>query len=85
MTLELYSEWENMFDLVIMSFAKLLSCLFILVLAYAVTATDNQSAREAWEKEFNSFYIQPVLGDLDVKLTQAIDLVAKDDKQGTHC
>ena len=56
-----------------------------MILAYAFAAMNTlkeKSAREAWEKEFNSLYIQPVLGDLDVKLTQAIDLVAKDDEQG---
>ncbi len=54
----------------------------------AATTTANfleaKKAREAWEKEFNVLYIQPVLADLDNKVNEAMDLIAKDDKQGEH-
>ena len=31
---------------------------------------------------FNQLFIQPVLGEVDVQLNAALDLIAKDDKQG---
>lgn len=41
-----------------------------------------KNAREHWEKEFNTYYIQPVLGGLDAQLNKAMDHIANDDKQG---
>ncbi len=45
---------------------------------------EAKNAREAWEREFNVLYIQPVLADLDNKVNEAMDLITKDDKQGEH-
>ena len=41
-----------------------------------------KNAREEWEKQFNVLYIQPVLADLNNKVNEAMDLIAKDDEQG---
>ncbi len=53
-------------------------------IASTVNSLEAKNAREAWEKEFNVLYIQPVLADLDNKVNEAMDLIAKDDKQGEH-
>ncbi len=45
---------------------------------------EAKNVREEWEKEFNVLYIQPVLADLDNKVNESMDLIAKDDKQGEH-
>ncbi len=49
-----------------------------------MNSLNTKNAREDWEKEFNVLYIQPVLADLDNKVNEAMDLIAKDDKQGEH-
>ncbi len=48
-----------------------------------MNSLNSKNARQHWEKEFNARYIQPVLGDLDARLNVAMDLIAKDDKQGS--
>ncbi len=53
-------------------------------IASTVNSLEAKNAREAWEKEFNVLYIQPVLADLDNKVNEAMDLITKDDKQGEH-
>ncbi len=53
-------------------------------IATIVNSLEAKNAREAWEKEFNVLYIQPVLADLDNKVNEAMDLIANDDKQGEH-
>lgn len=54
-----------------------------------VNSLNTKNARELWEKEFNALYIHPILGNLDAKLHDAVDLIANDDKQGIilriHC
>lgn len=47
-----------------------------------VNSLNAKNAREHWEKEFNTHYIQPILSDLNAQVTRAMDLVANDDKQG---
>lgn len=49
-----------------------------------MNSLSTKYAREQWEKEFNDHYIQPVLGKLDLRLHNAVDLIASDDKQGNH-
>ena len=48
-----------------------------------VNSLSEKTARDYWEREFNSLYIQPVLETLDSQLGQVIELVATDDRQGT--
>lgn len=52
-----------------------------------VNSLTNKNAREHWEKEFNTHYIQPVLGNLDAQINGAIALVASDDQgiQAYYC
>ena len=47
-----------------------------------VNSLSTKDARKQWEKEFSDHYIQPVLGKLDVRIHNAVDLIANDDKQG---
>ena len=47
-----------------------------------VNSLNAKNAREHWEKEFNTHYIQPILGDLDALVNGAMDLVGNDDQQG---
>ena len=47
-----------------------------------MNSLNAKNAREHWEKEFNTHYIQPILGNLDAQVNGAMDLIANDDKQG---
>ena len=42
-----------------------------------------KNARQQWEKVFSSHYITPVVENLQEHLDQAMDLIARDDKQGS--
>ena len=41
-----------------------------------------RNAREQWETVFNKHYIQPVLGSLEQKVGQAMNMILGDDDQG---
>ena len=47
-----------------------------------VSSLETKENRKQWERIFDQHYIQFVLSTLDKSLAQAIDRVAKDDKQG---
>lgn len=47
-----------------------------------VSSLETKENRKEWERLFSHHYIQPVLSTLDQNLTEAIDRVAKDEKQG---
>ena len=49
-----------------------------------VNSLNAKNAREHWEKVFNTHYIQPILGNLDVQVNIAMDLVSKDAQQGVY-
>ena len=42
----------------------------------------SKDARQEWERLFNISYVEPVLVNLEKKMMNAMDLVAKDNKQG---
>ena len=42
----------------------------------------SKDARQEWERLFNVSYIERVLENLEKKMRKAMDLVAKDNKQG---
>ena len=54
----------------------------------SAASTSNSLAtkedRRQWEIDFNTHYIQPVLEELDRILSETMDVIAKDDKQGTY-
>ncbi len=50
-----------------------------------VNSLNAKNAREHWEKEFNTHYIQPILGDLNAEVNKAMDLVVNDNPQGLNC
>ena len=52
---------------------------------YAATAKSlsTKEGRREWETIFDTHYIQPVLENLDQRLTDALAVIANDDKQGT--
>ena len=54
---------------------------------YIATANSltTKEGRRAWENTFYSHYVQPVLEDLEQVLTNTVDTIAKDDKQGNIC
>ena len=47
----------------------------------AVNSLNSKNAREQWEKEFSRLYIQPILGDLDARINNAMNLIASDEQQ----
>ena len=52
---------------------------YFLVAAYSLASKED---RKLWERDFNTYYIQPVLEDLDNKIEGAMDLITNDDTQG---
>ncbi len=50
----------------------------------AANSLSSKEARQQWEREFDVHYIQPVLGNLEQRVSEAIDLISNDDKQGTY-
>ncbi len=65
---------------------KRISALNILIVDYVAKAKSLtvKEGRREWENAFNAHYIQPVLENLDQVLTDAVDIIANDDKQGMH-
>ncbi len=58
----------------------------IIILIYSAGVTNNalsdRDAREKWEEEFNSLYIEPILKNLEEQIEGVVDLVDKDYHQG---
>lgn len=40
----------------------------------------NEALRERWERDFQKIFIDPVIGNLDTRLTEAMDQVINDGK-----
>lgn len=61
--------------------------LLFLSVVYATNAKSltTKEGRREWESAFNTYYIQPVLENLDQVVTDAMDKIANDDTQGTDC
>lgn len=57
--------------------------LFIADSITSVNSLKDKKARNSWEKEFNMHYIQPILGNLDDKVNNAMELIVNDTEQGT--
>lgn len=49
-----------------------------------VGSLNSKEARKVWESEFNSYYIHPVLSNLDSIFSKTWDIVASEDKQGKY-
>ena len=49
-----------------------------------VNVLGTKEARQGWERIFNQHYVQPVLTNLDQKLTKMMDLVVNDEQQGSY-
>ncbi len=42
------------------------------------------NARQEWERIFTGHYISPILEKIQQVLNEAVDIIAKDDDQGTY-